>query len=658
MSSISEAGVCRARSLRLVAWLVLAVACAPSPRTTRPLVVLAVDGLDPRILTRLIANDRLPHLAELARGNGLVRVTSTPGAESASAWTSWATGTSPGRHGVFDLIAPDAATGRPVAATLRPRASSRWFGALLREGAAYRTVREGTPFWTHLGARGLRSRVLFVPGTFPPEPIPSGRIVAGSPLPDLGGGFGTGYTWLASDVAADRVGYTRFGGRIERLAFTRNVAHATLVGLRAPHRIDIPFAVAWNPEARSANVTIGDDTVHLMEGQRSRWITVSVWLTPLTRVWGLTRAQLVKAGNDVQVYVSPIQWHPVSPPSPIAAPPGHAPTLYARLGPFRTLAWPEAAWAVADGYLPVERFDEAQEETMADRTAAILSEAQSADWDLLVAGIETLEATTRLRWRGADGPGLGDDAITRAYEQLDALVGDLQVRLPPDAGLVIASAFGVTRASRVVDLNRWLTTAGWLHWREPPPPVTMAVLADAQLWTDTVDASKTVARAMGSGHIYVRLPPATPGTDAPRDRAQVLQDLQSGLEALTDPLSGRHVVAAVRTADTAFGSDRRGTAPDLVVTLVPGYRWSWDTVLGGMGPVVVADNDERWTADHAGVDEGLVPGVWLSNLPLEAETISVLDLAPTVAAFFGVQPPAEAEGRSQLRSSASSPSRR
>lgn len=647
------------RSLCLAAALLAAGACAPTPDTTmRRLVVLAVDGMDPEITERLIRQGRAPHLAELARASGVTRVISTPGAEAASAWTSMTTGVNAGRHGVFDLIAPDPATGRPRAATLLPRASRRWFGRWWSEGAAYEPVVAIEPFWTRLAEAGTRARVLFVPGTFPPRPIPGGTLIAGTPLPDWGGSPGAGYTWLASDVSPSQVGPTRYGGRVERLAFTRNVAHATLVGLRAPERVDLAVTVTWNPEARSANIDIADASVYLAEGQRSRWVEISVRVSALTRVRGLVQLYLARAGNDVQLYVSPIQWHPAAPPSAISAPPSAAARLFDRLGVYRTLAWPEAGWALADGWLPDALFLAAEEETFADRAEALLNRVESADWQLIVAGIESLDTTGRLMWRfidpghpahdGALAPKFAD-TIERMYQRLDELVGQVRARLPEGADLAVVSPYGLYTARHVVDLNRWLASEGLLTWRKPPGPVTLAALADPTLWEDTVDWTRTTARAMGAGQLYVNVRGRDPGglVDPGAAYEAVLERLRAGLEQLTDSLSGRRVVARVRAGRELFTGPHAARAPDLVVTFSPGYRSSWDTMLGGSSAVAIDRNRERWSAEHASVDERTVPGVWLSSVTVSATEMGVLDIAPTILAYFG-QTGVDLEGASHL----------
>ena len=55
-------------------------------------------------------------------------------------------------------------------------------------------------------------------------------------------------------------------------------------------------------------------------------------------------------------------------------------------------------------------------------------------------------------------------------------------------------------------------------------------------------------------------------------------------------------------------------------------------------------NREKWRGDHL-IDPALVPGVLLSNAPIIAESPSILDLAPTVLELFGLEIPAQYDGR-------------
>jgi predicted AlkP superfamily phosphohydrolase/phosphomutase len=212
---------------------------------------------------------------------------------------------------------------------------------------------------------------------------------------------------------------------------------------------------------------------------------------------------------------------------------------------------------------------------------------------------------------------------------------------------------------RLVDLNRWLTDRGCLAWRQTPPPVTLAALADPALWPDPVDWPRTTARAVGAGHIYVnrrgRSPHGTVDPGAAYDT--LVAGMRPELEGLTDPASGDRVIARVRTGREAYPGARTEDAPDLVITFAAGYGGTLDSMLGGVAGSLFAQNEERWRAATAAADESSVPGVWLSSVPLRSDVISVLDVAPTVLQYFGQEGPG-VDGRPQLRVMPSSISRR
>jgi hypothetical protein len=67
-----------------------------------------------------------------------------------------------------------------------------------------------------------------------------------------------------------------------------------------------------------------------------------------------------------------------------------------------------------------------------------------------------------------------------------------------------------------------------------------------------------------------------------------------------------------------------------------------------MAAAAIAPNTERWSAEHASVDEGTVPGVWLSTIPLSSDVISVMDVGPTVLQYFGRPVPPGSDGVSRL----------
>jgi len=183
-----------------------------------------------------------------------------------------------------------------------------------------------------------------------------------------------------------------------------------------------------------------------------------------------------------------------------------------------------------------------------------------------------------------------------------------------------------------------------------------------------VDWNRTSAYSMGLGKIYLNLKGREPrgivdAADAPR----VVAEIRTGLLALRDGPDGARVVTSVSHRDELFdgpwvhegsglsqkvaGEQRPlphwdGFA-DLFVGFAPGYRVSWATTLGGLGPETVVDNTNHWSGGHVSVDRSHVPGILFSNQGWADDgQASLLDIGPTIVARYGIEPDTtDMEGR-------------
>ena len=108
------------------------------------------------------------------------------------------------------------------------------------------------------------------------------------------------------------------------------------------------------------------------------------------------------------------------------------------------------------------------------------------------------------------------------------------------------------------------------------------------------------------------------------------------------------MITRVDLASQAYHGAHAAEAPDLLVGYALGYRVGWGSVLGEFAAQVVEDNLEPWSGDHC-IDPAHVPGVLLSNRKVAAPAPSLLDIAPTILALLGVDPPGRYEGRSWYR---------
>jgi len=127
-------------------------------------IVLGFDGATFDLILPAVERGELPGFARLMREGAWGPLRSTLPADSPSAWTSFATGVNPGRHGVYGFMA---------------RQPDR-YGYEIGSSAMMRVP----TFWERAGGHCLRVGVVNVPFTYPPRPV-NGFLVAGMMTPDL-----------------------------------------------------------------------------------------------------------------------------------------------------------------------------------------------------------------------------------------------------------------------------------------------------------------------------------------------------------------------------------------------------------------------------------------------------------------------------------------
>jgi predicted AlkP superfamily phosphohydrolase/phosphomutase len=144
------------------------------------LAIIGMDGADLDLLGPWLEEGRLPTLARLYRQGAHGRLRSTIPPMSPEAWSSFATGTNPGKHGVVNFVQP-----KPDSYELR-----------FCTGA----LRRGRTFWGLAGEAGYRVGVINVPMTYPPEAV-NGFLIAGPDTPGVQADF-TYPRELKSDLLA------------------------------------------------------------------------------------------------------------------------------------------------------------------------------------------------------------------------------------------------------------------------------------------------------------------------------------------------------------------------------------------------------------------------------------------------------------------------
>jgi predicted AlkP superfamily phosphohydrolase/phosphomutase len=167
-------------------------------RQNEKVIVLDLDGLEPASVAEPLASGRLPHLASLHQFGSYRRVATTLPAQTPVAWSTFATGLTPGGHGIFDLLRRDPRSYLPQIAINRIEQKYAFLPPRpvnLRDGV---TVRET------LSRAGIPSTILRCRCSYPMRPI-RGRVLAGMGVPDVRGssGVSTFYTTDPGETAGE-----------------------------------------------------------------------------------------------------------------------------------------------------------------------------------------------------------------------------------------------------------------------------------------------------------------------------------------------------------------------------------------------------------------------------------------------------------------------
>lgn len=128
----------------------------------KKILILGIDGGTFRFIDPLIKKGLLPNLEKLIDNGSYGVLNSTVPPISPAAWSTFITGKNPGAHGIYNFFDFE-----PNSYSLRILNSS---------------MRSGKSIWTILNESGLKTFVMNVPFTFPPEEV-DGVMISGMDTP-------------------------------------------------------------------------------------------------------------------------------------------------------------------------------------------------------------------------------------------------------------------------------------------------------------------------------------------------------------------------------------------------------------------------------------------------------------------------------------------
>jgi predicted AlkP superfamily phosphohydrolase/phosphomutase len=618
-----------------------------APTIFKKVIVIGLDGLEPTTVEALLAAGRLPNLEKLVSRSGLARVATTYPAQTPVAWSTFATGTNPGGHGIFDFLRRDPQTYLPDNGLNRYEHKN----PLLSPRAV--NLRRGVPVWEHLSGAGVGSVVLRCPCTYPPDQL-RGRMLSGMGVPDLRGGFGTTTFYTTDETAAPRE-----SENLVRVRDDGGTVATYLVGPRHPRtRADVRLEITLRPDAAGRKLTVhsggSPKELEVRLGEWSDWLRVKFKTGALQSTRGIVRFLLVRLEPELELYASPINFDPDEPPFPISAPADYAARLAEDLGTFYTAGLIEDHVGLGNDRFGEEAFLAQCDHAWRERRAMMVHELERLDDGFFFCLFDTPDRVQHMLWRfGEPGHPANRDrltdpgfrgAIAEHYRRGDEVVGEA-LQFADDRTLVIVlSDHGFGSFQRGFQLNKWLHDQGLLALLPGLEPG-----AEAGDFLRAVDWERTRAYAIGLSGLYLNLRGREArGTVEPSEAEELKDAIARKLSGLIDPERGLVGVRSAVPRERLYSGPFVDEAPDLILNYAAGYRVSWETSLGGIsGGAHFDDNTRRWGGDHI-VDPVLVPGVLLMNRPFRADGARLLDLAPTVAKALGTPDRPGWEGLSLL----------
>jgi predicted AlkP superfamily phosphohydrolase/phosphomutase len=615
----------------------------------RRAVILGLDGLDYTLTERMLADGKLPHLERLRKRGCFKPLATTLPSISPVAWSSFQTGTNPGKHNIYDFLMPDLRTYQPKLSSVEIRPPRRMLSLgkyrLPLGRADLRLLRKSRPFWNYLGDHGIFSSILRVPITFPPEKL-RGVLLSAMCAPDLRGTQGM-FSYYTSRPERDG---ERIGGEVHRVARIGDTIRADLVGPENPLRTDhnvlrTPFVVSL--KRGRVLLRIGGTKHELRPNEYTDWIRVRFRAAPGVSVSGVCKFLLLEAGAEFSLYVTPINIDPENPVMPLSSPFVYTRYLTKRQGPFATLGLAEDTWAVNEHVLGDQHFLQQCLDADREREAMFFDSLDKVPQGLCVVVFDGTDRLQHMFWRDIDTthPARGEhpvpegrNAIEALYRRMDDLVGRTVARCQhADTLLMVISDHGFNGFRRGLDLNRWLEENGYLHFHEG---------RRGEEYLAGVNWSRTRAFAIGLSGIFLNLKGkyaqgiVEPGTEADRLREEIARRLTG----LVDPQTGAGAIKQTYMTAKVYRGPYKENAPDLIPGYERGYRVSWETAIGRATESVFHDNTKAWSGDHC-IDPSLIPGVLFCNHPIETEMCRLMDIGPTVLDLFGVPVPGHMDGK-------------
>ncbi|MFG0319224.1 MAG: alkaline phosphatase family protein [Planctomycetota bacterium JB042] len=660
----------------LLAVSLLLAGCGGEEEPQHKVVVLGIDGMDPDVVSRLMAEGKMPNFKALADEGSFSPLGTSIPPESPVAWSNFITGRNPGGHGVFDFLQHEwteitDAEGNPdwMFTPVDSIAGAEPIGKTITVGDIVVPVtggdsfnkRKGKPFWVTLEEHGVPATIYKMPANFPPVPSEQ-RTISGMGTPDLAGGYGKYFVYTDDQFAVDQEEGAS-GGEVINVSIYEGT-HSFTAELKGPPKptekadeATAPFRVDIDPVEPLVRIQVGEGegltSVVLREGEWSDYVTVDFEVIPyLVVIPGITRFKLQSVRPTFRLFVDSINFDPRAPAADISTPSDWAGELADRYGLFETKGMPENTKALEENVLSDDEFREYSTSLWERRKKMLVDLLGDHRSGLFFYYFSSIDLNSHMMWRCMDAAHPGHAETTNLknsgfiewlYQDLDRVLGEARALLAPEDTLIVMSDHGFSPFYRKFSLNTWLERNGYLVLKErkspdDPDPRTIDFLGG-------IDWTKTRAFNFGFQTIYLNLKGRDPmGIVDPADADALVDEIVQRLQGEKDPKTGKKVALRVNRSKDIYTGEAMAHAPEIVVGFSREVRNDNDSVEGKVPETLIQDNLDAWSGCHLMAAE-LVPGVLFSNRELRATDPKLYDLTVMLLKEYGIDKPDDMVGK-------------
>jgi predicted AlkP superfamily phosphohydrolase/phosphomutase len=620
-------------------------------RKVNRVVVIGLDGLAPTLLQKYMRQGLLPNFKRLKDTGSFRALKTTLPPISPVAWSTFSTGVNPGKHRIFDFYTRDPETYLPILSSTMISSFKKSYGwgpvQFSRKIKKPVFLRKSISFWTLMGKYGIFSSVLRVPISYPPEKF-YGTCLSAMCAPDLRGTQGA-FTCFTSETLDKRHDSGLTEGSFVPISLNNGRFLFKIPGPPSSDRnpwLSYPVKGEISEEKDQICLLLKDQRIRLIIGQYSGWIRLT-FQKGFRRISGKVRFYLIQVEPVLRIYMTPINIDPEKPALPVSYPVSFSMALAKLYGTFSTLGLSEDTWALNERVIDEKAFLDQTYDIYEDRKMHLFDALKKNKKGLVISVFDISDRIQHMFFRYLDKthPANADKeselhkkAIQELYSRMDDLIEEVLKKLKKNDLLMVISDHGFAQFKWGINLNTWLRQEGYLVLKE-----------DADLeekWLKSVDWKRTRAYALGLAGIFInRIDREKLGIINPGQEQLELQlEIKQKLESLIDENNGKKPVRRALLAQKNLKGPYVKEAPDLIIGYNRGYRVSWNSAVGIIGPELIENNTKSWSGDHS-IDPELVPGVFFSNWCLKNRFPSIEDLAPTILNLYGIPKQSFHDGR-------------